>query len=238
MKYLQEEASQQRNFLRNVVFVGRKDPETAAFLIDNQKEINKILADKKLSGMPMRDLIEVLNKENYPKFLELAKNTELTGKNFAAPFIYGAKSHVVAFGNETVKVPSEAVVSLLSGVDSFSVMKTKSYDAFNEMVQRLVADGYKTGDPQYYQIAEGILTQKPELAKIADEYIKYSNSLQKAGIYNESEMIEELEGFFEYYRKYANLPQEIELKTIIPDENALNSTRMTLSVFKSKNGIK
>ena len=77
----------------------------------------------------------------------------------------------------------------------------------------------------YYKVAEGILYQRPELAQIAKDYQEYTS---KKG---NKEIFSYIKQFFEDLENSGRLPKEIELKTIVPDENALVRQSDLLDIF-------
>ena len=75
------------------------------------------------------------------------------------------------------------------------------------------------------------MTQKPELAQIAKDYQKYLSE------YVSGDRIRYMESFFEKLDASGRLPKVIELKTIVPDENALNCQGELLDIFLARKNL-
>ncbi len=213
-------------------FDGKTD---TSFLLDNLEEIKKIIKEKQISSENIytgpEEVLGAITPENYSTFLECAKNEELMGDDFATLVMYKAKPHRIEYGNETVKVDSMEVLSLISGRQSITTVRENSYDKFEATVNSLIPKDYEKDNQQYYyKIAEGILSQKPELAQIAIDYDKYSELYQGRNLTKE-QYSSAMEQFFVEQEQNGTLPKEIELKTIYPDENALISPALTLQLF-------
>ena len=68
----------QREMLCAIALLENKENKNTSFFIDNFKEISKIFNKKQISSSnsftSQKDILEALTKENYPIFIELAKN--------------------------------------------------------------------------------------------------------------------------------------------------------------------
>ena len=100
---------------------------------------------------------------------------------------------------------------------------TGHYDAqFNKMVLQLVARKQRQNGTVYYnQIAEGILTQKPELLNVLDLYKNFINELPN--IESKTEINKRINEFLDILSKKGIISKELELYTIIPDKNAFTN---------------
>ncbi len=221
--------------LEELIFLEFCNNQNTSFLLDKIEEIKKVFEEKQVSSRSFyanqREVLNVLVPENYETFLDCAKNEELIGEDFAALVMYKAKPHKIELGNETVKVDSNEIISLISGQQSISTVRENSYKKFEETVNSLIAKDYEKSEQQYYyKIVEGILSQKPELAQIAVDYNNYASIYAKKDLSNE-EYYNAMENYFIKLEKEGILPPEIELKSIVPDENALINPEMTLKLF-------
>jgi len=98
------------------------------------------------------------------------------------------------------------------------------------MVLSLVEKSHRNPQElQYNQIVEGILTQKPELAEIANHCLEMGKNLSG------DEYLKAEKEYFDSLEKEGKLlPKEIELKTIVPDENAPTLPSQTLRIFTER----
>ena len=175
-----------------------------SYILDNIDAFKKCFSKKNIMmlGPDNRTLIEKVPVETIlKKLLPIADNIELFKKG-ALDLIYNAENHTIAFGDEIVKVDTLFLINLLTGIQD-----SRGYEVFDKIAESLVEKNHRVKGKLYYtQIAEGILTQKPELLKVID----------KEGV----------------------LPSEIELRTIIPDENAFSSVKNTVLHFREKYNCK
>lgn len=221
--------------LQDLMFLEFTGNENTSFLLDNLEEIKNIFERKQISKKSMfaspKNILSKITQKNYKTFLECAKKEEFTGDDFGYLVIYKSRPHEIKFGNETASVSSQEVISLLTGEQSISTLLENNYDKFEETVNRLISKDYQRDSQQcYYKIAEGILSQKPELAKIGIGYIKYADSVRNRNLTKE-EYASAMEEFFNDLEQKGILKKEIELKTIFPDENALLNPESTLNLF-------
>jgi len=226
---LKEKASHSIHSINQIIKIGLKDVEQAAFLLDKLPQINKILTNKRISEFDQGYIFKILNKNNYAEFSKLAQS-QITGNNFVTTFIYNSKPHEIKFGTEKVKVDSSEIISLLTGISSLSCTQTSSYDKFNETVKKLIVQEYRQNQPQYAQIAEAIMIQKPELAQIAKFYTEL-NAKWNTWLDDSNDVIRKQKQFFDTLDQKGILPKEIELKTMVPDQNALLNPNDTLNLF-------
>ena len=205
--------------------------DNAGFILDNFDVINsKIFRNKKFIklGPDQFDFTNILSKQNFKEVIQKIDSPDF--RKFANKLIYDSKEHKILFGNETVKLDSSEIISLLSERQSISYMKGDS-KIFNQSINRLTEKSHRICSDDicpYSKVAEGILTQKPELAQIAKDYQKYLSE------YVSGDKIQYMESFFEKSYASGRLPKEIELKTIVPDENALNRQGGFLDIFLAR----
>lgn len=206
--------------------------DNAGFILDNFDVINsKIFRNKKFMkmGPDQYDLTNILSKQNLKEIIQKIDGPDF--RKFVNKLIYDSKEHKILFGNETVKIDSSNIISLLSERQSISFMKGEDSTAFNQAINRLTEKSHRICSDAicpYSKVAEGILTQKPELAQIAKDYQKYLSE------YVSGDKIQYMERFFEKSYASGRLPKEIELKTIVPDENALNRQGEFLDIFLAR----
>ena len=217
------------SIIKRAEYVKFINPENGEFILEHLDEIFQIALDKNIDvkGYNSRAFFESINKETYPRLLELSKSESINGDDLMAVFMHDACEHKIEFGDKTVTVPTEFLISLITGIQSLETIKTGNYDSFNTNVEKLIpSEYYKPNEPQYYKIAEGILTQKPELAKLAEIYQNYC---EDCGKYPQ-DSIKMMESFWNSLDKYG-FSKDVKLKTIIPDENALLNPGDTLIAF-------
>ena len=197
-----------------------KNMGNAGFILDNYKIIyDKIILNDNFQdlGPDKFNFVKFITSDNLQKIIDTIDKPEFP--NFVKSTIYDSKNHNVELGNETVKINSALLVHLLTGQQYSSATEfNKAVNGLTEANHRIESDNICP----YNQIAEGILTQKPELAQIAKEFQKH---ISKGG---------NADKFFKELEKSGRLPHEIELKTIVPDKNALIVPSDLLDVFISK----
>ena len=194
-----------------------KNMENAGFILDNYKTIyDKIILNDNFQdlGPDKFNFVKFITSDNLQKIIDTIDKPEFP--NLVKSTIYDSKNHNVELGNETVKINSALLVHLLTGQQYSSATEfNKAVNGLTEANHRIESDNICP----YNQIAEGILTQKPELAQIAKEFQKH---ISKGG---------NADKFFKELEKSGRLPHEIELKTIVPDKNALIVPSDLLDVF-------
>lgn len=194
-----------------------KNMENAGFILDNYKIIyDKIILNDNFQdlGPDKFNFVKFITSDNLQKIIDTIDKPEFP--NLVKSTIYDSKNHNVELGNETVKINSALLIHLLTGQQYSSETEfNKAVNGLTEANHRIESDNICP----YNQIAEGILTQKPELAQIAKEFQKH---ISKGG---------NADKFFKELEKSGRLPHEIELKTIVPDKNALIVPSDLLDVF-------
>lgn len=194
-----------------------KNMENAGFILDNYKIIyDKIILNDNFQdlGPDKFNFVKFITSDNLQKIIDTIDKPEFP--NLVKSTIYDSKNHNVELGNETVKINSALLIHLLTGQQYSSATEfNKAVNGLTEANHRIESDNICP----YNQIAEGILTQKPELAQIAKEFQKH---ISKGG---------NADNFFKELEKSGRLPHEIELKTIVPDKNALIVPSDLLDVF-------
>ena len=194
-----------------------KNMGNAGFILDNYKTIyDKIILNDNFQdlGPDKFNFVKFITSDNLQKIIDTIDKPEFP--NLVKSTIYDSKNHNVELGNETVKINSALLVHLLTGQQYSSETEfNKAVNGLTEANHRIESDNICP----YNQIAEGILTQKPELAQIAKEFQKH---ISKGG---------NADKFFKELEKSGRLPHEIELKTIVPDKNALVVPSDLLDVF-------
>lgn len=194
-----------------------KNMENAGFILDNYKIIyDKIILNDNFQdlGPDKFNFVKFITSDNLQKIIDTIDKPEFP--NLVKSTIYDSKNHNVELGNETVKINSALLIHLLTGQQYSSATEfNKAVNGLTEANHRIESDNICP----YNQIAEGILTQKPELAQIAKEFQKH---ISKGG---------NADKFFKELEKSGRLPHEIELKTIVPDKNALIVPSDLLDVF-------
>ena len=177
-----------------------------------------------------KDVLSLLNRDNIEKFKSLATDANLTGEEFAIMAMYNSTEHNVSFGEERVIVDSAEIIALLSGIQSISTIRENNYDKFNNTVSSIVEENHRDERLHYNQIAEGILQQSPKLAMIAKDYGEYAKNIGQKNLSFGLKM-DALTQYFSELDESGLLPKQIELKTIVPDENALLYPEHTLFAF-------
>ena len=194
-----------------------KNMGNAGFILDNYKIIyDKIILNDNFQdlGPDKFNFVKFITSDNLQKIIDTIDKPEFP--NLVKSTIYDSKNHNVELGNETVKINSALLIHLLTGQQYSSATEfNKAVNGLTEANHRIESDNICP----YNQIAEGILTQKPELAQIAKEFQKH---ISKGG---------NADKFFKELEKSGRLPHEIELKTIVPDKNALIVPSDLLDVF-------
>lgn len=235
IKILKNFDEKDSHLLKCLMFAEFDGNQHTSFLFDQIETIKNIFKEKQITTdnfeIGQEQILGCITPENYNTFLECAENENSVGDDFATLVMYKIQPHKIEFGNETAKVDSREIISLLSDCQSISTIRENDYTKFEEAVNSLVAKDYEKKGQQYYsKIVEGILSQKPELAEIANDYRKYIEGFQNKNLTNE-QYINVIEGYFIRLELSGILPQQIELKTIIPDENALPYPIKTLKLF-------
>ena len=204
----------------------------SGFILDNFSIVNsRIFQNRnfKSLGPDQRSFINIISKDNLQKILDNIDNIEKSDfRKFATKLIYNSKKHNIAFGDEVVKINSSEIISLLSERQSLSYFEEGSATSFNRAINSLTETSHRIMSDDicpYYKVAEGILYQRPELAQIAKDYQEYTS---KKG---NKEIVSYIKQFFEDLENSGRLPKEIDLKTIVPDENALVSQSNLLDIF-------
>lgn len=234
-EFLKTDAKEMNFLLDDLIILDLQGNKNTSFLLDNLREINQIFNKKQIPQEQKKGVLALLNEENYEQFCELAKDESLNGEDFAIIAMYNSTKHNIEFGNEIAIVDSSEIVSLLSGVQSLSTMKNNNYELFNACVSSLVDENYRDDNLHYNQIAEGILKQMPKLAMIAKDYNDYAQDIGIKYQNNPEKIFPALNQYFKELDESGLLPQQIELKTIIPDENALLYPEHTLKAFLHSN---
>ena len=148
--------------------------------------------------------------------------------SFAQMVLYDSKEHDINFGDETVVVDSAFLIHLLSEFQDW-----RGYEEFNEMVENLTERNHRNkGELNYYKLAEGILRQKPELYEVVRMYQSYINVYSNN--MSAEKLIQKRQEFFEKMEQRGILPKAVELRTIVPDKNALVSPQKTCQVLYDK----
>ena len=200
----------------------------STFILDHLNEIENIFTRsvRRQIGPDFQTLIPNIKNEKILKDIAAAVKNPNNLETKISEIIYNLKPHNIAFGNEQVTADTSFLTHLLTGRQYYNEGGSVG---FNRMVNALAEKSYReNGGLLYYQIAEGILTQKPELADICSRFQKYSDSID--GITGEHR-IEKLKEFFKAY------PQNMTLSTIVPDKNALILPDQTLEIFKLKHNL-
>ena len=201
----------------------------SGFILDNFSIVNsRIFQNRNFRslGPDQGSFINIISKDNLQKILDNIEKSDF--RKFATKLIYNSKKHNIAFGDEVVKINSSEIISLLSERQSLSYFEEGSSTSFNRAINSLTETSHRIMSDDicpYYKVAEGILYQRPELAQIAKDYQEY---ISKKG---NKEIVSYIKQFFEDLENSGRLPKEIELKTIIPDENALVRQSDLLDIF-------
>lgn len=207
-------------------FLMHKEVKDVDFFINNLDEIANFKYENNGIGADINTLLQILDKESFTLLKSCKNSTEI--EKVAQQIIYDSKPHNIKLGNRTAEVDLSDVIAIVSGKQASSYFKTGSSKNFENTVLKLTEiNNPKVGQQYYYQIAEGILEQRPDLIKIVDEL----NQAIKTSNLPESEI---LENFFIKKFQMNELPKTINLKTIIPDENALILPENTFNIFKSR----
>ena len=229
-EFLKNEGKNIASTLEDLIIMKLQGNENTSFLLDNLSEINKILEKKQVPKEIKKAVLSLLNSDNIEKFKALAENESLTGEEFAIMAMYNSTEHNVTFGEERVIVDSAEIIALLSGIQSLSTIRDDNYDKFNNTVSSLVEENYRDERLHYNQITEGILKQNPKLAMIAKDYSEYARKVGEKDLSFGLKM-DAFEQYFNELDESGLLPKQIELKTIVPDENALLYPDHTLFAF-------
>lgn len=232
IQFLQDKAHYMIHALNKIVMISTKDLGQATFLFDNLNTINQIILAKRIPEFEQYNLYKTLNPCNYTEFLKLAQKNKM-GSKFTAEFIYNQNPHNIGFGQEIIRVDSGEIISLLTGISSITCAKTSNYENTNKIIKSLVVNEYKDQNIEASELTEAILTQKPALAQIAKKYIEL-NAKWNTWLDDAEDVIRKQEQFFNNLNKKEILPQELELKTMIPDKNALTNPQQTLELFYEK----
>ena len=201
----------------------------SGFILDNFSIVNsRIFQNRNFRslGPDQGSFINIISKDNLQKILDNIEKSDF--RKFATKLIYNSKKHNIAFGDEVVKINSSEIISLLSERQSLSYFEEGSSTSFNRAINSLTETSHRIMSDDicpYYKVAEGILYQRPELAQIAKDYQEYTS---KKG---NKEIVSYIKQFFEDLENSGRLPKEIELKTIVPDENALVRQSDLLDIF-------
>ena len=229
-EFLKNEGKNISGILEDLIIMKLQGNKNTSFLLDNLSEINNILEKKQVPREIKKEVLSLLNRDNIEKFKTLVEDESLTGKEFAIMAMYNSTEHNIAFGEESVIVDSAEIIALLSGIQSLSTIRDNNYDKFNNTVSSLVEENYRDERLHYNQIAEGILKQCPKLAMIAKDYGEYARKIGQEDLSFGLKM----DAFTQYFNELDEsglLPKQIELKTIVPDENALLYPDHTLFAF-------
>ena len=205
-----------------------KDFNNSDFLIDNIDKINSILTRNvcRKIGPDIDKLYSVLDKRSL-NLLASCQNDIRKLQKVIPQIIYDSTPHNISLGKNFKTVDSSDVIAIISGSQSLSYFKTGSSKNFEKTVLELAEIAKpKEGQQYYYQIAEGILQQRPDLVKIVDEL---NTTIETSPLPIE----ETLANFFNNKALSGELPKTITLKTIIPDENALILPKDTYNIFKA-----
>lgn len=227
---LKSEGENIGKLLEDLIIMKLQGNKNTSFLLDNLKEINSIFEAKKVPQEIKKEVLSLLNRDNIEKFKSLAADENLTGEEFAIIAMYNSTEHNIAFGEETALVDSSELIALLSGIQSLSTIRDNNYDKFNNTVSSLVEENYRNERLHYNQIVEGILKQNPKLAMIAKDYGEYAKNIGQKNL-SYGLKLDAFEQYFNELDESGLLPKQIELKTIVPDENALLYPNHTLFAF-------
>lgn len=221
--------AQQHTFIYRLF---RQKYENAGFILDNFDTILKqILYNKKFTimGPDNRELVKLISKDNLQEIIKhIRTNNTKDFEKYVSKLIYDSKPHNIRLGNEVVNIDSSEIISLLSAIQSPSYFRTGTSVPFNKAINKLTKITHRVNSDDicpYYKLAEGILIQKPELAQIAKTYKQY---MAKRGNKDIETNINE---FFNNLEKSRQLPKQIELRTVVPDENALMRQDKLLDIF-------
>ena len=229
-KFLKTEGKKMGSLLEDLIIMKLQGNKNTSFLLDNLSEINNIFEKKQVPQEMKKDVLSLLNEENFGNFKTLAEDESLNGEDFAIIAMYNSTEHNIAFGEERVIVDSAEIIALLSGIQSISTIRENNYDKFNNTVSSLVEENHRDERLHYNQIAEGILQQSPKLAMIAKDYGEYAKNIGQKNLSFGLKM-DALTQYFSELDESGLLPKQIELKTIVPDENALLYPEHTLFAF-------
>lgn len=205
----------------------------ASFILDNLEDF-EIVFNRENSRILMADLSDLINLTDNKEILGKLKEHASDSKeflSFAQMVLYDSKDHDINFGDETVVVDSAFLIHLLSEFQDW-----RGYEEFNEMVENLTERSHRNkGELNYYKLAEGILRQKPELYEVVRMYQSYINVY--ANNMSAEKLIQKRQEFFEKMEQRGILPKAVELRTIVPDKNALLSPQKTCQVLYAKGVI-
>lgn len=227
--FLDENHNDLLPMLNKMVEISSNDFAKGIFLFDNLMQINNILLSKNITVDMQYKLLDILNQQNYDKFL-ISANKDKSGTSFVQDFLYSLNIHKIEYGDTCEKVDSSEILALLTGITSLSYAKTSNKQKFNDTVKKLIEESHYTDDTHYSEIVEGILIQKPQLAKIAIAY-KNLNAKWSTWLDDYQDVIKKQEQFFENLDKKCILPKELVLKKIVPDKNAFKNPQYTVDLF-------
>lgn len=218
--------------MRNTSFLDRvcDGKSNASFILDNVEDFEAVFNRDNCRAM-MADLWALIDMTDNKQILNELKKYSSNPKEFvskAQAMIYDSKEHDIKFGDENVVVDTAFLVHLLSEYQDW-----RGYEEFNEMVENLTEKNHRnSGELNYYKLAEGILRQKPELNVIVNMYKSYINIY--ANNTSAEALIQKRQEFFEMIEQKGYFPKEVELRTIVPDKNALFSPQKTCQVLSEK----
>lgn len=227
--FIVEKARFMLPLVNKIIEISDNNLENAVFLFDNLNAINNIMLSKRVVIEYQYKLLDVLNEQNFNDFLRSA-NKDKFGINFVVDFIYSLTPHEIGCGDTSKKVDSSEIVSMLTGITSLSYLKTSSLKKFDDTVKSLIDVSFCNDNIHYSEIVEGILIQKPQLAKIAIAY-QNLNAKWATWLDDYEDVIKKQEQFFNNLHEKGILPNEITLRTIIPDKNALKNPQNTVDLF-------
>lgn len=202
----------------------------ASFILDNLEDFETVFKRDNCRTMipDLSELIDVIDNKRVLSKLKTCSSNPRDFESCAQMLLYDSKEHDIKFGDERVIVDTAFLVYLLSEYQDW-----RGYDEFNRNVENLTEKSYRnSGELNYYKLAEGILRQKPELYQIVNMYESYINVY--ANNTSPEELIQKRKEFFEMIERKGYFPKEVELKTIVPEENALISPKKTCKILHEK----
>lgn len=227
--------AQQHTYIYSLL---EKKDKNAGFILDNFDTISKqIFYNKNFTrlGPDNQELVKLISKDNLQDIIKHINTNNIEDfEKYVSKLLYDSKPHNIRLGDEVVNIDSSEIISLLSATQSPSYFRTGTSVPFNKSINKLTEITHRVNSDDicpYYKLAEGILVQKPELGQIAQTYKQY---MAKRGNKDIETYINE---FFNNLEKSRQLPKQIELRTVVPDENALMRQDKLLDIFLERVGI-
>lgn len=210
--------------LYSSIFEGKPN---SSFILDNVDDFNKIF-NRENSRLLFADLFSLIDCADKKEVLDELKKYADDPIDLAANatmILYNSKEHTRGFGDEIVEVDSAFLLNLLSEYQDW-----RGYEKFNEQVEKLTEKNHRnSNETNYYKLAEGILMQKPQLYDIVNLYRSYINIRCKD--VDPETAIRYKQHFLDELDTTGMLPHKVELKTIVPDDNALSSPARTCEII-------